>query len=190
LNFTVVPAEPVRFLAAWPSGLQQPDVSTLNTSTKAVTANAAIVPAGSQGDIQVFSSDATDLIIDINGYFAPLVQGGLALYTVTPCRANDTRNGPGPLNGEAPFQIANVCGVPATGAQAFVLNATVVPHSSLGYLTLYPNGAGQPEASTLNASDQAVTSNMAIVPTTDGNVAAFASSSTDLILDVTSYFAP
>ena len=189
LNFTVVPAVPVRFMAAWPSGVNQPVVSTLNTSTTDVTANAAIVPAGSDGAIQVFSSDPTDLVIDINGYFAPLGQGGLALYTVTPCRTNDTRS-TAPLNGQAPFQIAgSQCGVPST-AQAFVLNATVVPGSDLGYLTLYPNGAAQPEASTLNASDEAITSNMAIVPTTDGKVAAFASSSTDLILDVTSYFAP
>jgi len=36
-----------------------------------VVASAAIVPAGTSGSINVFSSDATDLLIDINGYFAP-----------------------------------------------------------------------------------------------------------------------
>jgi hypothetical protein len=42
----------------------------------------------------------------------------------------------------------------------------------------------------LNAADGAVTSNMAIVPTTNGNVEAFADGTTNLILDLSSYFAP
>jgi hypothetical protein len=31
----------------------------------------AIVPAPSDGSISVFVSDPTDLLIDVNGYFAP-----------------------------------------------------------------------------------------------------------------------
>ena len=191
LNFTAIPkTSPIGFLSTWPTGQSQPEVSTLNTSTLAVTANAAIVPAGPDGGIEVLSSNDADLVIDINGYFAPLVSGGLSLYTVTPCRADDTRISATPLNGAASFPIAtSPCGVPSA-AQAYVLNATVVPVADLGFLTLWPNGAAQPLASTLNASDGAVTSNMAIIPTTDGKVGAYASQSTDLILDVSSYFAP
>jgi hypothetical protein len=48
-----------------------PAVSTLNDLSGAIVANAAIVPAGSAGAISVFVYDATDLVIDINGYFAP-----------------------------------------------------------------------------------------------------------------------
>jgi hypothetical protein len=36
-----------------------------------VVANAAIVPAGTAGSASVFVSDPSDVIIDINGYFAP-----------------------------------------------------------------------------------------------------------------------
>jgi hypothetical protein len=71
-----------------------------------------------------------------------------------------------------------------------VLNATVVPPEGLGYLTLWAAGAAQPNVSTLNASDRAVTSNMAIVPTKNGSVDAFAADTTQLILDLSSYFAP
>ena len=48
-----------------------PNVSTLNsysTSPSAV-ADAAIVPAGTNGAINTYATDATDLVIDINGYF-------------------------------------------------------------------------------------------------------------------------
>jgi hypothetical protein len=36
-----------------------------------VVANAAIVPAGAEGAISVFVTGRTDVILDINGYFAP-----------------------------------------------------------------------------------------------------------------------
>jgi hypothetical protein len=84
---------------------------------------------------------------------------------------------------------SSVCAVPRS-AQAYVLNATVVPASDLGLLSLYPNGAPVPSSSTLNADDLAVTSNMAIVPTSNGVVNALASSRTHLVLDVYGYFAP
>ena len=79
--------------------------------------------------------------------------------------------------------------IPAT-AEALVFNATVVPQGLLGYLTLWRDGAGQPVVSTLNALDGAITSNMAIVPTLNGFIDAFATDKTDLILDIFSYFAP
>jgi hypothetical protein len=69
------------------------------------------------------------------------------------------------------------------------VNATVVPSGSLGFLTLWPDGIPQPLVSTLNAQDGFVTSNMAIVTTTNGSIDAFASSDTQLILDVSDYFA-
>ena len=70
------------------------------------------------------------------------------------------------------------------------MNATVVPHGFLGFLTLWPAGQSQPVVSTLNAFDAAITSNAAIVPTVTGAISAFASDTTDLILDLNGVFAP
>ena len=85
--------------------------------------------------------------------------------------------------------LGSNCNVPA--AQAYVFNATVVPQSGpMGYLTLWPDAEGMPVVSTLNAYDGAVTSNMAIVPTLNGDVDAFAYNPTNLIMDIFSYFAP
>jgi hypothetical protein len=82
---------------------------------------------------------------------------------------------------------ASVCGIPSN-AQAHVLSVTVVPPTPLGYLTLWPQGQTQPTASTLNAVDGTITSNMAIVPTVNGSISAFASNLTHLILDISGYF--
>jgi hypothetical protein len=66
----------------------------------------------------------------------------------------------------------------------------VAPPGLLGYLTLWPAGSPQPLASTLNGLDGAVTSNMALVPTSNGSIDAFAANPTQLILDISGYFAP
>jgi hypothetical protein len=194
LNFTVVPPGTLGYLTVWPTGEPQPTVSTLNDVLGRVIANAAIVVAGSSGEISAYATDNTNLIIDIDGYFAPAGQGGLSLYAVAPCRVIDTRHvGSGqPFSGilSPPVDVTDsFCGPPAT-AQAYVFNATVIPPGSLGYLTLWPDGENQPVVSTLNAADGSITNNMAIVPTNNGKVDAFANGLTQLILDISSYFAP
>ena len=71
-----------------------------------------------------------------------------------------------------------------------MLNATAVPNGSLGFLTLWQDGQPRPSTSTLNALDGMITSNLAIVSTANGAVDAYASGSTALVLDISSYFAP
>jgi len=191
-NFTAVPPRPLGYLTVWPADQQQPTVSTLNDVTGTVVANAAIVPASKvNGDINAYVSNNSDLVIDVNGYFAAPEQGGLSLYAVTPCRVLDTRNnGIGQFVGKIVVDTVDSVCAPSSLAQAYVFNATVVPSAPLGYLTLWPDGGSQPVVSTLNAIDGAVTSNMAIVPTMNGSIDAFASNLTQLILDISAYFAP
>jgi hypothetical protein len=190
LNLTAVPHSQLGFLATWPTGQSQPVVSTLNSPTGTVTANAAIVAAGTGGAVNMFASNDSDLVIDINGYFAPAVSGGLSLYNVTPCRALDTRNTIGQFSGTITTNVStSSCSVPTT-AQAFVLNATVVPPGPMQYITIWPSAVSQPYVSTLNAPDGAITSNMAIVPASSGSVNTFVTNPTQLILDIAAYFAP
>lgn len=190
LNFAAVPKGPLGYLTAWPAGQEQPVVASLNAVTGTVTANAVIVPSGANGDIDVFATNTTDLVIDTNGYFAAPAPGGLSLYTLPPCRVLDTRqNGGAPFSGIKEVVVSGACGVPPT-ARAFVFNATVVPPGKFGYLSLWAHGEPQPVVATLNAVDGAITSNMAIVPAANGAIDAYASDSTQLILDVFGYFAP
>jgi len=194
MNFTVVPhaaGHPLIYLTVWPQGGSQPYVSTLNNPTATVVANAAIVPAGQNGGISAFAYNDTELIVDISGYFAAATEGSLSYYTTTPCRVYDSRNNNGsPFQGTRPINVAGSACAPSADAQAYVLNATVVPNGFLDYLTLFPDGDQLPFASTLNAYDAQITSNMAIVPTTNGSIDAYASQLTQLILDIAGYFAP
>jgi len=196
MNFTVVPKNGrwLSYLAVWPTGHSQPVVSTLNAYTGTIVANAAIVTAGTGGDIETIAvGNDSDLIIDINGYFAPAASGQnpMALYTLTPCRVLDTRQSlQQPFTGELTVDVTgSPCGIPGN-ATGYVFNATVVPPGLLGFLELWPDGQTMPVVSTLNAIDGAVTSNMAIVPTTNGYIDAYAPEPTQLILDISAYFAP
>lgn len=193
LNYTVVPGGHLDYLTTWPSGRARPFVSTLNATTGNITANSAIVPAGDGGDLSVFVTGETQFILDINGYFAPPGNEGLSLYTTTPCRIYDSRTAATELQPSLAtlIQAANTaCGNFLT-AKSLVLNSTVVPQSSLLYLSLWGDGGEvRPNTSVLNAPDGVITSNMALVPTTNGFVNAFASEATHLILDLSGYFAP
>ncbi len=141
MNFTVVPVSgPLGYLTVWPTGQPQPVVSTLNNPTATTVANAALVPSGTGGDISVYASQSTQLVADIDGYFAPAAQGGLSLYPAAPCRVLDTRSGNGPFMGELTVNVAGSVCAPPSVAQAYVFNATVVPSGHLGYLTLWPDG--------------------------------------------------
>ncbi|HLJ46478.1 MAG TPA: BACON domain-containing carbohydrate-binding protein [Bryobacteraceae bacterium] len=194
LNVTVVPKGPLTYLSTWPAGQTQPVVSTLNAFDGRVAANAAIVPAGSNGAISVFVSDATDVIIDVNGYFAPAGgPGALNLFPVTPCRVTDTRSGQGAtgqLQGNATRNVTlpGTCGLPGNAA-AYSLNMTVVPPGPLTYLSTWPLGQSQPVVSTLNSFQGKIVANAALVPAGQGGgISVFASNPTDLIIDVNAYF--
>ncbi len=199
LNLTVVPSGALGYLSIWPSGQAQPFVSTLNAPDGQVTANAAIVPAGTNGGVNVFATNNTHLVMDINGYFdQPGAAGASGFFPITPCRIADTRGAQGSLGGPilAAGAVRSVpvgqsaCGLPTT-ATAYVLNLTVVPPSGLGYITTWPTGQSQPLVSTTNAPTGQVTANMAIVPAgTNGAVSFFAFNATHFVLDITGYFGP
>jgi len=183
LNVTVVPHGSLGYLTVWPTGENQPFISTLNSLDGLIKANAAIVPAGVNGTISVYVTDTTDLVLDIDGYFAPSGGATLAFYTLPPCRVADTRNPTGDLGG--PYLTGGVprafpvlesqCGIP-NSAQAYSFNFTAVPHGPLGYLTVWPTGQNQPYVSTLNALTGTITANGAIVPVgTNGEISTFTS---------------
>ena len=176
-------------------------VSTLNDLTGTIVANAALVGAGTGGEVSVYPSNDTNLVIDINGYFATptSLSPGVALYAVMPCRVIDTRTiGSGqPFSGtlDPPVDVEHSpCASVGAGPSLCTERARSYLDGPLGYLTLWPDGIPRPLASTLNALDGVITNNMAIVPPGQGmyqgKIDAYASGITQLILDISAYFAP
>ncbi|HEV3077070.1 MAG TPA: RHS repeat-associated core domain-containing protein [Thermoanaerobaculia bacterium] len=126
-------------------------------------------------------------------------------YTLTPCRILDTRQTGAPLTQANPqhvYQISGACGVPAN-AQAVTLNVTLVNATTNLSVQGYPGDApGAPGTNVVSASPPvtAVIAGAAVLPlATDGSgtlgvlmtlAPPATSGQTDLILDVSGYFAP
>jgi len=206
LNVTVVPNGPLGFLTLWPTGQARPFVSTLNSLGGDILANAAIVPAGTGGSISVYVTGQTDVVIDINGYFAPsdfvppAGSASLVMVPVTPCRVADTRPGQStfgllgpPILGAGTKRdfpvLSSSCGIPA-GARAYSVNVTVVPTGPLGYLSAWPSDVPPPLVSTLNSLRGKILANAAIIPAAaNGDISIFVTNLTDVIIDINGYFA-
>jgi hypothetical protein len=198
-NVTVVPPPDgvLAYLTIWPTGGPQPVVSTLNSLNGIILANAAIVPAGSGGAVSFYATNTTDLVLDINGYFAAPAAGGLNFYAATPCRIVDTRKTPdgtfaGPIMGASETRTFPLsqgpCGI-SDSAAAYSLNMTVQPSGYLGYLTAWPAGEAQPQVSTLNALEGQIVANAALVPAgTGGAVNVFVTNATHVLIDANGYF--
>src|SRR5215472_15704353 len=75
LNITVVPPAPLGFITAYPTGQPLPLAAAVNSPEGFIVGNTAIVEAGTSGSIDIFASNPTDVVIDINGYFASTSSG-------------------------------------------------------------------------------------------------------------------
>ena len=122
----------------------------MNSLDGRVKANAAIVPAGVSGAISVFATNTTDVVLDIDGYFAPASQSTLAFYALPPCRVADTRDPNQPAGLGPPFMpggqardfpmLEQLLLSAASAPAAYSFNFTAVPRVPLGYMTVWPTG--------------------------------------------------
>src|ERR1017187_5735858 len=69
-NLSVVPPAPGGYITAYPTPGPAPLAATLIWAQALLVSNAAVVPAGTSGSVDVYASANTDLVIDINGYYA------------------------------------------------------------------------------------------------------------------------
>jgi hypothetical protein len=121
LNITVVPSGPLYYLSTWGTGGSTTS-STLNAPFGGVIANAAIVPAGTNGAISIFVTNATDVIVDVTGYY-------IATTGITgPTGATGPAGPAGPTGATGPAGPAGPTG--ATGPAGPTGNSLALPWSS------------------------------------------------------------
>ena len=99
-----------------------PSAATFSTIVRCAV---AIVPAGTNGAVSIYVTNTTNVILDINGYFAPASGSTLAFYRLPPCRVADTRNSsypqglgppylPGHTERQFPILNATSCNIPSS----------------------------------------------------------------------------
>ena len=86
------------------------------------------------------------------------------------------------------------CGVGNVGATAVAINVTVVTPSGGGYTTVYPYGASQPLAASINYTTGAIVNNTVIVripsPLTIKDFTVYTFAKADYVADIVGYFSP
>ncbi|MHB1524891.1 MAG: IPT/TIG domain-containing protein [Candidatus Dormibacteria bacterium] len=201
LNVTATDTTGTGYLSLYPAGSALPNVSNLNWGPGSTVANLVVVPVGSNGQVSIYNHvGRADVVVDLEGYFAPQTGGGAAgsYVPLTPARITDTRPGSGEPNaGKAlgsgstlDVQVTGQGGVPSSGVGAVVANVTATGTTATGYLTAYPAGASRPLASNLNWVAGQTVANRVVVPVgANGQIAIYnASGNANVVVDVTGYF--
>ena len=208
LNVTATNNTAPGFLTLWAANGSQPLASDLNWPSAGTTIpNRVIVPIDHiTGMVTIYSNVATDVVVDVNGYFArgtseDNITGSAYYPLVTSQRIADTRTG---LGGNQPLGPGadRVFSVPSdtfgagpyapSNFNAVDINTTVTDATDSSFLTVWPGGSPRPWASDNNWVAGSIISNGDLVGTGNlgelnvynyfGNV--------DVVIDLFGYFAP
>jgi Regulator of chromosome condensation (RCC1) repeat len=186
LNTTVTNPTTAGFVTVFPCGAERPVASNLNYVKDQTIPNLVIAKLGAGGKVCFYSQQATDLIVDVAGFF-PAGSGYVA--QASPQRAVDTR-GKTRVGGTTIQEVAvtGVFGVPPT-ASGVALNVTIAGAAADGFATVFPCGQQTPTASNVNyAKSQDIPNFVIATPGVGGKVCVFSSASADVIVDVSGYF--
>ena len=197
LNVTVTDPTGDGFVTVYPCG-SRALVASVNYVAGQTVANAVVAPVSATGHVCFFTSTATDLVVDINGWFA----GTEAFRPAGPQRVFDTRPGEspdalrrvptGPVAPTSPLDVV-VAGLPGgltpgTGVGAVSLTVTVTGPRTDGFVTVYPCADRRLVAS-INFTAGQTLSNAVVAPVSaDGHVCFFTSTPTDLVADVNGWY--
>jgi uncharacterized repeat protein (TIGR01451 family) len=186
------PAAP-GYLTLWPTGGSQPTVSTANPGEPDdIRSNLAIVKIGTSGKVSVFSSEPTDLVVDVVGYVADDASSHGLFTPVSPHRVEDSRQPGPPFERIGAGQAATLSFdslVPSEAATVLV-NLTATETATGGFLTAYAAGTPRPLASAVNWSgpDQNRAALIASALGAGHAVQYYAESETDVVIDLAGWF--
>ncbi|MEO8267097.1 MAG: hypothetical protein ABI706_16455 [Ilumatobacteraceae bacterium] len=152
-----------------------PTTSNLNVTTAHDAAASATVGLGA-GQLCVYSSTETDVVVDLQASHGST---GTVVVAGDPTRIIDTRLSTRLLSGQS--RQIDLDSTPA----AVIVNLTAVDPSGRGFLTLYPCGTAIPTVSNLNVAGGAVVANRALVSTSGAShFCVYTNVDTDVVIDV------
>jgi spore germination protein YaaH len=192
LNVTAVDAVGPGFLTVYPCDSARPATSNVNYVKGAAIPNAVVTALSATGTVCVFSSNVTDVIIDVAGElspgsYSPLAQAARLMDTRTGFPTVDSQYsgaGKSVINQDTPVQIGGRAGLPALPG-AVILNVTVDSPDLDGYVTVYPCGTARPNVSNVNFAPGQTIPNLVITKlSSTGSVCVFTSSPTHVLVDV------
>jgi hypothetical protein len=150
--------------------------------------NLSVVALDTDGSFCIYSEQAVDLVVDVQGSFS--VSGATKLSSMITQRVLDTRASNQPLANS----MTRVNTAAAPGSRAALVNLTMTGASNFGYITADKCSnlqSGPQSRSTGNFRPQADVSNLSVVPLdTDGSFCIYSEQAVDLVVDVQGIFSP
>jgi hypothetical protein len=150
--------------------------------------NLSVVSLDSDGSFCIYSEQAVDLVVDIQGSFS--ASGTTKLSSMSTQRVLDTRASDQPLANS----ITRVNTGAASGSRAALVNLTMTGATQFGYITADKCSSlqsGPQSRSNGNFRPQADVSNLSAVPLdSDGSFCIYSEQAVDLVVDVQGIFSP
>jgi hypothetical protein len=189
LNVTTDGPVAAGYVKAFPCG-NEPYISTVNFDPGQTAANLATVRLPADNRVCFTSFVATNVIVDVSGWFAPASSGGAAYTTIPPVRILDTReSAPLAPGQELRFHLLGQAGFPGD-ATAALINLTATKTQAAGYVRAYPCGEENDVSNVDYAAGQTV-ANLAAVKVGPGGDICFRSyAQADIVLDLAGWYAP
>jgi len=191
LNVTAVEASQNGYLTIWPCTEPRPLSSNLNYSSGAIIPNAVVTGLSSSGDVCIYSSGTTHVIVD---GFGELLSTAYAALD-KPVRLSDSRDGAITIDGQfsgggirtkgsvLTLQVSGRGGIPAN-ARTALLNVTVDQPIDNGYVTVYPCDAPRPTVSNVNFAPGQTLANLVVAKlSATGSACIYSSVDTHVIVD-------
>jgi hypothetical protein len=142
-NITVVPPGPLAYITGFPTGQNSPIAAVAVESSQGfMLSSAGIIPAGTNGSVDLYASDATDIVIDINGYYAALTSAENTMLGMGALSNNTTGGRNTALGLEALANNTTGSGNTATGTTALQSNTTGIGNTAIGNIALAQNTTG------------------------------------------------
>ncbi len=214
LNVAVAKSTASGFVTVYPTEDTRPGASNVNYVAGVAVGNRVIVPVSASGQVTLYATAATDIIVDVSGWFTATGGTTGAEFTpeVDPVRICDTR-GSNPSGLVAPYTQCNTntahpspdnplvagtsdviqstgLGDVPTGAVATVINLADVGPTAGSNLTVYPSGT-PPTTSDVNPPTGGVASNLVVATLTGSGsfeVANRGSGHTDIVIDIAGWY--
>lgn len=193
VNVTAYQPDREGFVTVYPWGSALPNTSNVNMQdSRSIVPNLVTAKVGTWGNVVLYASVGTHLIVDIFGYYVPATTSREGRFiALSPQRLVDTRQ-TSRVAPDGRVTVARPAGVPAD-TEGLVFNVTAVNsavrNNGFAYWTAIPAGAQVPETSNLNILrvGQTIANQVIVKPSATG-VDFYSYAGGDLIVDYLGYY--
>lgn len=200
LTITTLNATAAGSAAVYAADKSKPDGRAVSITNGTIQSNTVITGTSSGGAVKITPSVATDLLIDVSGWYAtPSDTSGSVFHPIDGTKILDTRDGtgtctPSPCAQSAALQTTTVQvngsgGIPTSGVTAVAFYLSAFNPSGAGYVQAWTAGETRPNMRNVSYLDASNATGLVVVqPSAQGKVSLYTNKATDLAIDVAGYY--